>query len=148
MKRKVLLVTERRADYSRFKPILELLRVDDRFDYELCVTGLHLLEQHGSTINEIQSDGFKISHKFDMFTDGQDTTGSMVKSLGIAIISLSEIIELSKPDIILKRVDLPHPEGPTKTMNSPESISILKFLITLFCPKDLFMSLNDILDIF
>ncbi len=106
MKRKVLLVTERRADYSRFKPILELLRVDDRFDYELCVTGLHLLEQHGSTINEIQSDGFKISHKFDMFTDGQDTTGSMVKSLGIAIISLSEIIELSKPDIILSGFDI------------------------------------------
>ena len=106
MRRKVLLVTERRADYSRFKPILKLLQDDNRFEYELCVTGLHLLEEHGLTINEIESDGFEISHKFEMFNETVDSTGSMVKSLGVAIIKLSEIIELSNPDIILSGFDI------------------------------------------
>ena len=106
MRRKVLLVTERRADYSRFKPILSLLRDDSRFDYELCVTGLHLLNEHGLTINEIKADGFSISDTFEMFTDSDDTTGSMVRSLGVAIIKLSEIIEKSKPDLILSGFDI------------------------------------------
>ena len=42
----------------------------------------------------------------------------------------------SRPEIILRRVDFPHPEGPTKTVNSPSSISKLNFLITLLLPKD------------
>ena len=53
IKRRILIVTERRADYSRFKPILKILRDDQRFEYFLIVTGLHLLEDHGQTINEI-----------------------------------------------------------------------------------------------
>ena len=40
--RKIFLVTERRADYSRFKPILELIKNDPLLDYDLVVTGLHL----------------------------------------------------------------------------------------------------------
>ena len=38
-------------------------------------------EQHGLTINEIEADGFSISDTFEMFTDSDDTTGSMVRSL-------------------------------------------------------------------
>ena len=105
-KRKILLVTERRADYSRFKPILDLIKSDDRFSYCLTVTGLHLLESHGFTINEIISDGFDISHKFEMFLEDQDTTGSMVRSLAKALDKLSLIIESEEPDIILSGFDI------------------------------------------
>ena len=65
--RKVLIVTERRADYSRFKPILKLIDKSDILDYDLVVTGIHLLEKYGKTINEIKYDGFKIFDIFDMF---------------------------------------------------------------------------------
>ena len=60
---KVAIITERRADYSRFKPILNILKKDKKFNYQLIVTGLHLLKDHGSTINEIKNDGFKILKK-------------------------------------------------------------------------------------
>ena len=40
----------------------------------------------------------------------------------------------SKPAIILKRVDLPHPEGPTRTTNSPSSISTSNPWITSVLP--------------
>lgn len=36
--RKVFLITERRADYSRFKPILEIIEHDQELDYDLVVT--------------------------------------------------------------------------------------------------------------
>ena len=35
--RKVFVVTERRADFSRFKPILELISNDEDLDYDLVV---------------------------------------------------------------------------------------------------------------
>ena len=52
--RKIFLVTERRADYSRFKPILELIKKDKELDYDLVVTGMHLRKEYGNTINEIK----------------------------------------------------------------------------------------------
>ena len=49
-------MTERRADYSRFKPILNLIKKSKRLNYVLIVTGSHLLKKHGLTINEIKKD--------------------------------------------------------------------------------------------
>ena len=41
----------------------------------------------------------------------------------------------SSPAIILKVVDLPQPDGPTKTMNSLSSISKLKSLTAVTSPE-------------
>ena len=60
--RKIFLITERRADYSRFQPILNIIKKDPKLDYDLVVTGLHLKEEHGMTINEIKSDGLFKGH--------------------------------------------------------------------------------------
>ena len=64
--RKVFIVTERRADFSRFKPILEELRNSDEFEYDLVVTGLHLLKNHGFTIDEIKAGGYDVFTTFDI----------------------------------------------------------------------------------
>ena len=53
-KLKVFIVIERRADYSRYKPILEKMRVDPFFDMHLVVTGICLLDIHGKDINYIK----------------------------------------------------------------------------------------------
>ena len=108
-KRKIFLVTERRADFSRFKPILELIKKDKKLDYDLVVTGSHLLKRHGYTINEIKKSKFKIFDKFNMFDSSyhnNDKGSGMSKALGRAVIKLSEIIEKSKPDLILSGFDI------------------------------------------
>jgi len=61
---------------------------------------MHLLDNFGSSISEIERDGFKISEAVHVTLDGY-TNKTMVKSLGIFMISLPEIIERLKPDIIL-----------------------------------------------
>ena len=43
----------------------------------------------------------------------------------------------SSPQMRRKSVDLPQPEGPTKTMNSPERMSMSMPLMTSKAPKDL-----------
>lgn len=104
--RKIFVVTERRADYSRFKPILELIKEDKDLDYILCVTGMHLLPEHGLTINEIKSDGFEIFSTFEMFTGDEDNGAGMVRAFGRAVIGLTHELEKSKPDIILSGFDI------------------------------------------
>ena len=60
---KIFIITERRADYSRFKPILDLIVLEKELDYSLTVTGAHIKKEMGHTIDEIINDGFKIDFK-------------------------------------------------------------------------------------
>ena len=104
---KVVIITERRADYSRFKPILNFLKKDKKFEYQLIVTGLHLLKEHGYTINEIKKDGFKISKKIYMFNkDYKGDGASMIFAMGNVMQALSKILKDLKPDIILSGFDI------------------------------------------
>ena len=107
MKQKILIVTERRADYSKFRPVIKEIKKSKKLDYSLIVTGSHLLKEHGNTINEIKDDGFKIASTFQMYPKNRKDTGAeMVASLGTAIIELSKRIEKINPDIILSGFDI------------------------------------------
>jgi UDP-hydrolysing UDP-N-acetyl-D-glucosamine 2-epimerase len=109
MKKKIFIVTERRADYSRFKPIIRLIKKDKKLDYILVVTGIHLLKKYGYTINEIKADKFKIYKKFKMYDskfNKEDDGAGMSRALGHAVIKLSDILKKTKPDLILSGFDI------------------------------------------
>ena len=107
MKRKILLVTERRADYTKLRPILKEISESKKLDYFLIVTGSHLLKEHGKTINEIKNDGFKITSTFSMFNKTKKDNGAeMTRAFGRAIMKLSDIIEKLKPDVVLIGFDI------------------------------------------
>ena len=105
-KRKVFIITERRADYSRFKPIMSLLKRDPRFELDLCVTGIHLLEMSGMTAREIVADGFDVKYYLSIYDENSDEAKSMVLSLGKCITGLADILFDSKPDVILSGFDI------------------------------------------
>ena len=107
MKKKILIITERRADYSRFKPILKKLKNDKLFQYFIIVTGLHLIKEHGLTIKEIENDKFKIFYKFKNFTSKKtDDASSMILAIGETFSKLSKIIKKIRPDIVLSGFDI------------------------------------------
>tara|TARA_B100000780_G_C21088543_1_gene438615 strand:+ start:388 stop:1539 length:1152 start_codon:yes stop_codon:yes gene_type:complete len=109
MKKKILIVTERRADFSRFKPILDKIIKDKELDYILIVTGIHLLKKYGLSINEIKKSGIKINQTFKMYPNisiKNDDGASMVSAFGTAIIKLSKILKKTKPDIVLSGFDI------------------------------------------
>ena len=107
MKKKILIVTERRADYSKFKPILDEIKKSKSLSYVLIVTGSHLLKKHGYTINEIKKDGFKISDQFSMYGSNSLNNGAeMVKSFGKSVIKITSLVEKYNPDIILSGFDI------------------------------------------
>jgi len=107
MKKKVFVVVERRADYSRYKPILEKMVKDPLFEVHLVVTGICLLEEHGSDINYIEQDGFKISARVPMFNSVRpDSGGEMVRSMSRVMTGLVDELESAKPDLVLSGFDI------------------------------------------
>ncbi len=106
---KIFIVTERRADFSRFKPILNLIKIDKKLKYSLAVTGLHMSRKFGFTMREIINDGFKISNKFNMFDKKyyyENDGASMSLAMGKAFNNLSKILKKEKPDLILSGFDI------------------------------------------
>jgi UDP-hydrolysing UDP-N-acetyl-D-glucosamine 2-epimerase len=108
LKKKILIITERRADYSRFKPIINLIKKSKKLSYELIVTGSHLLKKHGFTIQEIKKDNIKIHYQIKNFIEKKNINDgeSMILALGKIFIEISKIIKKSKPDIILSGFDI------------------------------------------
>lgn len=105
--RTILFVTERRADYSRFKPIIDRIIQDPDLDYYLIVTGIHLLERHGKTIDYIEKDGIKISSVIPMFEeDHEDTGAEMARAAGRVLEKITYELERLKPDIVLTGFDI------------------------------------------
>ena len=105
--RKIFVVIERRADYSRYRPILQKMKVDPFFDIYLVVTGLCLLDIHGKDVNYIKDDGFEINSQINMFKrNSPDSGGEMVRSMARVMSSLVDELEKAKPDIVLSGFDI------------------------------------------
>ena len=52
--KKILIVTERRADYSRFKEILKEINLKKNLKYILVVTGIHLENDFGKLLMKLK----------------------------------------------------------------------------------------------
>ncbi|MCA0389030.1 MAG: UDP-N-acetylglucosamine 2-epimerase [Bacteroidetes bacterium] len=105
--RRIFIVVERRADYSRFRPILQEMKKDPFFEIYLVVTGICLLETHGKDINYITEDGFEIHAQIPMFVEGSEDTGAeMVRSLSRVMKGLVDELEIAKPDLVLSGFDI------------------------------------------
>ncbi|WP_339753864.1 UDP-N-acetylglucosamine 2-epimerase [Algoriphagus aquimarinus] len=104
---KVFVLIERRADYSRYKPILERMTADSFFEIYLVVTGICLLDLHGKDVNYIEDDGFTINAKIPMFdSDAPDSGAEMVRSMARVLTGVTYELEKSKPDLVLSGFDI------------------------------------------
>lgn len=107
MKKKIILITERRADYTKLKPILLEIIKSKKLDYRLIVTGSHLSQDHGYTISEILKDKIKIHYKFSLISKKfDDSGGEMSRMIGKSIYNISKILEKEKPDLVLAGFDI------------------------------------------
>lgn len=106
-KRKILFITERRADYSRIKPIMLEVKKSRKLELLLLVTGAHLLHDFGETKKVIQQDGFKIDAVLPIFDQqGKDDGAMMVQGMGRALLGMPNIFLKLKPDIVFTGFDL------------------------------------------
>ena len=98
MKKKILVTTGTRAEYGILRPILYELIKSKKLNLHLVVTGMHLSQKHGLTINEIKKDGFKIHSTINILPK-DDTLFSMSIALGEEIVKFSKVFNRVKPDL-------------------------------------------------
>ena len=54
--KKIAIVTGSRSEYGLLKPVIGKIRDHTNLELKLIVTGMHLMESHGYSINEIKKD--------------------------------------------------------------------------------------------
>ena len=97
---RILFVTGSRGEWGYIRPILRLIEKDPELEYELCVTNMHLLPNFGLSEEEIKNDGFEIKHRVFMSLDSYNHI-SQVKSLGIFLTSMADILASNNYDFIM-----------------------------------------------
>jgi UDP-hydrolysing UDP-N-acetyl-D-glucosamine 2-epimerase len=100
MRRKICVYTSNRSEYSRLKSVLENIKKRDDMELYLVVTGCHLLERYGKSINDIEKDGFKVHEKIYTVIEGENPI-TMSKSTGLSIIEMTTYLNNLRPDFLL-----------------------------------------------
>ena len=99
-KKKICVITGSRAEYGQLLWVLKGLQNDNDIDLQLVVTGMHLSHEFGYTCNEIINDGFKITRKVEVVLSS-DSPSAISKSMGLSMISFSDVFDCLKPDLCL-----------------------------------------------
>ncbi len=106
-KRKILFVTERRADYSRLKPIMRLVQKSRKLKLQLVITGLHLSREFGDTRRVIENDGFRVDASIPVYKKSDADDGkTMAHAFGSFVHVLTDAISRLKPDVVFCGFDL------------------------------------------
>ena len=100
MARRICVVTGSRAEYGLLYWVLRDLRDDPAIELQLVVTGMHLAQAFGHTVDEIEKDGFAIDRKVDMLVAG-DSPAAIARSIGLGVIGMSDALEQLRPEIVL-----------------------------------------------
>ncbi|HUX44943.1 MAG TPA: UDP-N-acetylglucosamine 2-epimerase [Terracidiphilus sp.] len=104
IKRRIGVVTTSRADYSHLYWPLRELAAHPQVELGVFALGPHLSPQFGSTLREIERDGFPIQARIECLLSSDTDTG-MAKTIGLAILGLADALTAWRPDLLLLIAD-------------------------------------------
>ncbi len=94
------MVTGSRAEYGLLYWVLREIKSAPDLELQLLVTGMHLSAEFGSTVRQIEKDGFEIKHKVEMLLSSDSAVG-ITKSTGLGLIGFADAFDTLKPDLVL-----------------------------------------------
>jgi len=100
MKKNICIVTGSRADFGLLRPLLVKMKNDKTFKVQLLVTGAHLSRKFGSTYQEIEQGGYKITKKVDIKLVN-DTEKGICRSIGLGVVGFSKALDELKSDLVI-----------------------------------------------
>jgi len=104
MSRTIAVVTSSRADYSHLYWPLRALAEHPEVDLKLIVLGAHLSPEFGFTVREIEKDGFTIDARIECLLSS-DTDVGMARTIGLATLSVADLLGNMRPDLLLLIAD-------------------------------------------
>jgi UDP-N-acetylglucosamine 2-epimerase (non-hydrolysing)/GDP/UDP-N,N'-diacetylbacillosamine 2-epimerase (hydrolysing) len=103
-RRRIAVVTTSRADYSHLYWPLRELAAHPGVELGVFALGPHLSPAFGTTLREIERDGFPIQARIESLLSSDTDTG-MAKSIGLAILGLADALTHWRPDLLLLIAD-------------------------------------------
>lgn len=104
MKRTVAVITTSRADYSHLYWPLRDLSENQNVDLRIIALGSHLSPEFGHTVREIEKDGFQIAARIECLLSSDSDVG-MAKTIGVATLSLADLLGKMRPHLLLLIAD-------------------------------------------
>jgi UDP-hydrolysing UDP-N-acetyl-D-glucosamine 2-epimerase len=96
----IAVVTGSRADYGLQYWLIDAIHRDAGLTLQLIVTGSHLAEQFGRTVDQIRADGFPIAVEVPMIASG-DSEWAMARSTGEGVIGMADAFRQLQPDLVV-----------------------------------------------
>lgn len=100
VKRRILGITGIRSDYDIMSTVFRAVTANPDLALQLVVTGAHLSEAYGHTIDDIRADGFEVVEEIESLLNG-DHASFRVKGLAIQLQGLVQTVARVKPDMLL-----------------------------------------------
>jgi UDP-hydrolysing UDP-N-acetyl-D-glucosamine 2-epimerase len=104
MKRIIAVLTTSRADYSHLYWPLRDLSENENVDLRIIALGPHLSPEFGHTVREIEKDGFQIATRIECLLSSDSDVG-MAKTIGVATLSLADLLGKMRPHLLLLIAD-------------------------------------------
>lgn len=96
----VCIITAARSEYGLLKWVIDGVHNDKELELQLVVTGAHLSEEHGKTVQFIEEDGYPIAARVDMHL-ASDSKKDIVRSMGHCSIGMADTLADLQPDIVV-----------------------------------------------
>lgn len=97
---RILATTACRSDFDLLSPVYQSLNKDDRFSFELLVTGVHFSEQFGNTARHVRATGLPIRAELQTFDDSPSRS-ARPRSAASWIEQASPLLEADPPDLLM-----------------------------------------------
>ncbi len=98
--RKIAVVTGSRAEYGLLRWIIQGVHDDPGLELQLLVTGMHLMSEHGLSVQEIEKDGFPIAARVDLHLRG-DSAENIVNAMGEGMSGFGKVYSQLHPSLVV-----------------------------------------------
>lgn len=98
--RRIAVVTGSRAEYGLLRWLMQSLRANPAAELLLVVTGAHLSDRYGHTIDEIIADGFYVAGRAQVDVE-DDSAGGVARAVSAGVVGMSTEFERLRPDLLV-----------------------------------------------
>jgi UDP-hydrolysing UDP-N-acetyl-D-glucosamine 2-epimerase len=98
--RRICVVTGTRAEYGLLYWLMKEIAADPALALRLIVTGAHLAQRFGHTVDVIERDGFRIDARVPLDL-GDDTPAAITRATGAAVAGIGDALASLAPDIVV-----------------------------------------------
>ncbi len=99
-RRRIIYVSGTRADFGLMRHTLKVIAADARLDLSVAVTGMHLHEEFGHTVDEVAASGLRIAARIPTHVAERNRT-AMAYAVGQTLMGLTELLGTERPDALL-----------------------------------------------